>query len=87
MVTISVYALLGEHKNEDYFFYCSQLYCSQLSEMPVRIMNRTMPIQIRLLFMKQTVNKLISLAAFLCSKTCLKRPLKNRQNKGLKDKW
>ena len=21
------------------------------------------------------------------SKTCLKRPLKNRQNKGLKDKW
>ena len=23
----------------------------------------------------------------LYSKTCLKRPLKNRQNKGLKDKW
>ena len=28
-----------------------------------------------------------SVAEQVYSKTCLKRPLKNRQNKGLKDKW
>ena len=30
---------------------------------------------------------IISLWKMCYSKTCLKRPLKNRQNKGLKDKW
>ena len=29
----------------------------------------------------------IILTEFIYSKTCLKQPLKYRQNKGLKDKW
>ena len=28
-----------------------------------------------------------TLINYMYSKTCLKQPLKNRQNKGLKDKW
>ena len=35
-------------------------------------------------FLKRKLNLLVF---FIYSKPCLKRPLKNRQNKGRKDKW
>ena len=33
------------------------------------------------------IHSLKGMHVILCSNTSLKRPLKNRQNKGLKDKW
>ena len=39
------------------------------------------------LLLDNTISTKISYAGLHYSKTCLKRPLKNRPNKGLKDKW